>query len=50
MSKIKNFFLNLKKNKFSKVVLIGGFVFFSVKGIIWLVILFLAYAGIESLF
>tara|TARA_B100000575_G_scaffold116792_1_gene92970 strand:- start:224 stop:376 length:153 start_codon:yes stop_codon:yes gene_type:complete len=39
ISKVKNY---LSKSKIGKYFVIGGFAFFLVKGIIWLVIFFIA--------
>ena len=38
LNKLKIYFLNNKYNKYSKYILLGGFTFFFIKGIVWLVI------------
>ncbi len=39
ITRLKNFF---SKNKIKKYFLIGGFAFFLIKGLIWLVVFFIA--------
>ena len=39
----------LNKNKFGKYLFIGGFTFFFVKGLIWLVIFIALYLGILTI-
>ena len=50
MSKFKSLLLKFKKNKYSKFFIFGGFIFFFVKGLIWLIIIFFAYTGFENFF
>ena len=47
---IDQIIIKLKKNKIAKYFLIGGFLFFFLKGLAWLVIIFLAFNGINNLF
>tara|TARA_Y100001958_G_scaffold158532_1_gene156680 strand:+ start:427 stop:576 length:150 start_codon:yes stop_codon:yes gene_type:complete len=46
----KNFLNKLKNKRYSKFLLYGGFLFFFIKGLIWLVVLFVAYTGLNKLF
>ena len=46
ISKIKNL---LKENKYGRFVIAGGFFFFLVKGLIWLIIIALAWLGVGKL-
>tara|TARA_Y100000591_G_scaffold97948_1_gene83145 strand:+ start:337 stop:492 length:156 start_codon:yes stop_codon:yes gene_type:complete len=39
ISKLKNF---LSESKWGKYILLGGFTFFLIKGLIWLVVFFIA--------
>ena len=39
MTKLKNF---LSKSKWGKYVLVGGFTFFLIKGLVWLIVFFIA--------
>ena len=39
ISKLKNF---LSKGKWSKYILVGGFTFFLLKGLVWLIVFFVA--------
>ena len=39
MAKFKNL---LSKSKWGKYILIGGFAFFLIKGLVWLIVLFIA--------
>ena len=50
MSKFKSLLLKLKKNKYSKFFIFSGFIFFFVKGLIWLIVIFFAYTGLENFF
>ena len=47
---VKKYFNKIKKNKLSKYFLFGGFLFFFIKGIIWLVIIFFAFTGLNKFF
>ena len=42
MSVIAKFKRFLSKNKWGKYVLIGGFTFFLIKGLVWLIVFFVA--------
>ncbi len=42
MSIIKSFKNFLSKNKWRKYVLVGGFTFFLIKGLVWLIVFFIA--------
>ena len=50
MNYIDQIIIKLKKNKIAKYFLIGGFLFFFLKGLAWLVIIFLAFNGINNFF
>ena len=39
MTKLKNLLL---KNKWGKYILVGGFTFFLLKGLVWLIVFFIA--------
>ena len=39
MTRLKNFLL---KNKWGKYILVGGFTFFLIKGLVWLIVFFIA--------
>jgi len=39
MTRLKNF---LSKNKWGKYILVGGFTFFLIKGLVWLIVFFIA--------
>jgi len=39
MTRIKNF---LSKSKWGKYILVGGFTFFLIKGLVWLIVFFIA--------
>ena len=39
MTKLKNL---LSKNKWSKYILVGGFTFFLIKGLVWLIVFLIA--------
>ena len=46
---IQRIFNKIKKNKYSKYLVFGGFLFFFIKGLIWLIIIFLAFTGLNKL-
>ncbi len=39
MTRLKNF---LSKSKWGKYILVGGFTFFLIKGLVWLIVFFIA--------
>ena len=42
MSLIKKFNISFLKNKWGKYILVGGFTFFLIKGLVWLLVFFAA--------
>ena len=42
MSIIKKFNYPFLKNKWAKYILVGGFTFFLIKGLVWLIVFFIA--------
>ena len=46
---INNIKVFLKKNKYGRYIIAGGFIFFLIKGLIWLFIFTLAWFGLGKL-
>ena len=50
MSLIRRSINKIKKNKLFRYFVVGGFFFFFIKGLVWLIIIFFAFFGLNNFF